>query len=102
MSVTQTKQYNTATSHSAAKKPYVPEFNYDVHIKELNERFVRLVKQLGPNNKAGTTRHEFEVEFAYAIHELKVCPIYMQGKRFEHATALIGNLQKTLQDEKEA
>ena len=26
-------------------------FNYEVHVKELVERFNRLIKQLGPNNR---------------------------------------------------
>jgi hypothetical protein len=80
-----------------------PAFNYDAHIKELNDKFGRLVKQLGANNKAGSTRHEVEVEFSYALNELKNCPTYLQGKRFDQASAIVASLitsLKKVQDEK--
>lgn len=78
-----------------------PAFNYDSHVKELNERFARLIKQLGTNNKAGTTRHEYEVEFSYALHELKNCPQYLQGKRFDQATAIVQALFNQLKKSNE-
>lgn len=83
--------------------PVQAAFNYDAHVKELNERFSRLVKQLGPNNKVGTTRFEYEVEFSYSLHEMKRCPPYLQGKRFDQATSIVTalvTLLKKLQDEK--
>jgi len=92
-------------TQSSHKPPIIPAFNYDAHVKELNDRFGRLVKQLGPNNKVGSIRYEFETEFSYSIHELKHCPIYLQGKRFDQATAIVANLLaelKKIQDGKVA
>lgn len=78
-----------------------PSFNYDTHVKELNERFGRLVKQLKSDNKRGTVRHKFEVDFAYALHELKNCPTYLQGKRFDQASAIVSNLINHLKQNQE-
>lgn len=67
-------------------------FNYDVHVKELVERFNRLIKQLGPNNKKGTIRYDFEVDFTYALNEIKNCPPYLQGKMFDQASGIVSAL----------
>lgn len=79
----------------------VPAFNYDTHVRELNERFGRLVKQLGPINKRGSVRHKFEVDFSYALNELKLCPQYLQGKRFDQASAIVSNLITVLKQNQE-
>ena len=90
------QKQSTSYTHPAA-------FNYEAHIKELNERFGRLVKQLGSNNKAKSVRYNFEVDFAYSLNELSRCPPYLQGKRFDHASGIVSSLivqLKKLQDEK--
>lgn len=95
----------TQTYHKQPQAAATPSFNYDSHIKELNDRFNRLVKQLGTNNKVGSTRYEFETEFSYALHELKTCPVYLQPKRFDKAKSIVESLiaaLKKIQDEKAA
>ena len=75
-------------------------FNYEVHVKELSERFARLIKQLGPNNKkdwtttppVGSARYNFEVDFMYALNEIKNSPPYLQGKMFDHASNIVNQL----------
>lgn len=67
-------------------------FNYDLHITELNDRFYRLIKQLGSNNEKGSKRYELEVDFAYALHEIKICPPYLQGKMFDKASGILSSL----------
>lgn len=75
-------------------------FNYDVHMKELNERFGRLIKQLGPNNRkdwktdppTSSIRYDFEVDFMYALHEVRECPSYLQGKMFDQASGIVSAL----------
>lgn len=79
-----------------------PSFNYEVHVKELNERFARLIKQLGPNNRAykkqngvyvkDSARAQFEIDFAYAVHEIQVGPTYLQGKMFDNASSVVNGL----------
>lgn len=64
-------------------------FNYDIHVRELTERFNRLIKQLGPNNRKGSTRYNFEVDFTYALNEIKNSPTYLQGKMFEQASLIV-------------
>ena len=82
-------------------KPIAPiNFNYEVHVKELTERFNRLIKQLGPNNRkdwkanppAGSIRYDFEVDFMYALNEIKNCPPYLQGKIFDNASGIVTSL----------
>jgi len=81
-------------------------FNQE-NIKELSEKFSRLIKQLGSNNKKdwkkGTesTRYRFEVEFAYAINEIAICPEYLQGKMFDAASGVVNNLINHLKSLKE-
>lgn len=65
-------------------------------VSELNERFGRLVKQLGTSNKKGSPRYEYEVNFSYALHEILNCPIYLQGKMFDRASMIVNNLLITL------
>jgi hypothetical protein len=75
-------------------------FNYDVHVKELTERFNRLIKQLGPNNRkdwkatppVGSMRYNFEVDFMYALHEIQNSPSYLQGKMFDQASGIVNAL----------
>ena len=90
---------------SRSWKPVQPVFNYEEHTKELNERFGRLIKQLGVNNRKGTPRYGFETEFAYAIHEIEQSPAYLQGKMFDNASSVVSSLinhLKTTTKEKEA
>lgn len=77
-------------------------FNYDVHVKELIERFNRLIKQLGPNNKKGTIRYDFEVDFTHALYEIKKCPPYMQAKMFDQASWIVSALINQLKHLREA
>jgi hypothetical protein len=67
-------------------------FNYDAHVEELTVRFGRLIKQLKSNNRKGTPRYNFEVEFSYALNEIKNCPPYLQGKMFDQATNVVNEL----------
>lgn len=84
-----------------AKVVTTPSFNSDIHVKELNERFARLIRGLGYNNSKGTDRYNFETEFAYAIHEITAGPVYMQGKMFDKAAAVVNNLINHLKALKE-
>ena len=80
-----------------------PDFN-DAHVTELCNRFNRLIKTLGYNNQRqysmedncfvgeGSERYKFEVDFAYAIHELQVGPFYLKGKLFDDANAIVNDL----------
>ena len=67
-------------------------FNVDNHLKDLTDKFNRLVRSLGDRNKKGTDRYRFEVEFAYALNEVTNCPVYMQGKMFDKAAAVVNSL----------
>ena len=75
-------------------------FNYEVHVKELIERFNRLIKQLGPNNRKDwnanppvpSIRYEFETDFMYSLNEIKNCPPYLQGKMFDNASGIVNAL----------
>ena len=96
-------------------KPVAPTFNYDVHVKDLNERFARLIKQLGSNNRSvkdGKTkdgkwlylkslRYKFETDFAYALHEISQCPKYLQGKMFDNASSIVNELITHLKNQRE-
>lgn len=89
-------------------------FNHD-NVKELSERFARLIKQLGSNNrrtKEGKTkdgkdiyvkslRYKFEVDFAYALHEIVSCPRYLQGKMFDNASGIVNDLITHLKSQRE-
>lgn len=83
-----------------------PAFSYDEHVKELKEKFSRLIRKLGRENARGTKRHEFEVNFAYALHELELGPAYLRGKLFEQANdvanALVVHVKTLTKTEEEA
>lgn len=79
-----------------------PVFNVESHLKEINERFARLIKNLGANNKKGSTRYQFEVDFSYAINEVSKSPSYMQGKMFDKASLVVNNLINQLKVQREA
>jgi len=82
----------------------IPYFNTELHVKELNDRFSRLVKNFGANNRRifsidknqfvdkGTDRYNFEVNFAYAINDVMQSPTYMQGKMFDKASTVMSRL----------
>ena len=89
---------NTITKQTSSNFP--PSFNYDTHVKELAERFSRLVKQLGSNNRKGSPRYEYEVEFAHSLNEIRVCPKYLQGKMFDKASGIVNSLVNELKIEK--
>jgi hypothetical protein len=78
-----------------------PYFNSQLHVKELNERFGRLIKNFGSNNRKGTERYNFEVAFAYALNEIEQCPTYMQGKMFDKATSIVSRLIAALKTQSE-
>ena len=80
----------------------IPAFNTEVHLQEINERFGRLIKNLGSNNRKGTERYNFEVNFTYAIREIEQSPVYMQGKMFDKATGIVGRLIAALKIQNEA
>lgn len=71
--------------------PSAPVF-HENHLNELQERFGRLIKKMGPSNKKGTLRYNYEVEFMYAINEIRICAPYLQGKMFENATNVVSSL----------
>lgn len=71
------------------------------HVKELNDRFGRLVKNLGFSNKKGTERYEFEVSFAHALNEINQCPVYMQGKMFDKASSILSRVINALKIQNE-
>lgn len=70
-------------------------------VRDLNERFNRLIKQMGANNKKGSTRYDLEVDFAYAINEIDNCPVYLQGKMIDLANEIVTNLVETIKQLKE-
>lgn len=70
----------------------IQNFDYESHSKELQERFGRLIKQLGVKNTKGSSRYQFEVDFMYALNEIKNCPPYLQGKMFDKASNVVTNL----------
>jgi hypothetical protein len=73
-------------------------FNSDHHVKELNDRFGRLIKNMGINNKKGTDRYDYEVDFSYALHDIKMGPAYMQGKMFDRAAGIVNSLIADIKD----
>lgn len=75
--------------------------NYMSHVKDLNERFGRMIKQLGPNNRRGSPRYEFEVNFAYALNEIANCPFYLQGKMFDLASAMVNSLMSQVKQSRD-
>ena len=79
----------------------IPPFNTEIHIKEINERFGRLIKNFGSNNRKGTDRYNFEVNFTYAIREVEQSPTYMQGKMFDKTTSIISRLINALKTQNE-
>lgn len=82
------------------KQSSQPSFSEN-HVKELNERFGRLIKQLGWRNEKGTDRYKFEVDFAYAVNEISICPTYLKGKMFDKASGVVNNLINFLKQQKE-
>lgn len=85
-----------------AKTTPTPYFDAELHVKELNDRFGRLIKNLGPNNRKGSERYTLEVNFAYALNEIEQSPRYMQGKMFDKATGIITKLIGALKIQAEA
>lgn len=85
----------------ASTSNFPPSFNYDTHVKELNERFGRLIKQLGTNNRKGSARYDFEVDFTYALREIQNCPKYLQGKMFDKASGVVSALINQLRVSRE-
>lgn len=77
--------------------PATTSFNQDTHLKELQERFGRLIKKMGPNNRKGTLRYNYEVEFMYSLNEIRLCPPYLQGKMFENASNVVTSLINLIQ-----
>jgi hypothetical protein len=70
---------------------------HENHLKELQERFGRLIKKMGPINKKGTLRYNYEVEFMYSLNEIRLCPPYLQGKMFENASNVVSSLVNLIQ-----
>jgi hypothetical protein len=84
MNTTTKPKFNSALSQ--------PSFNYEAHVTELKERFARLIKQLGANNKKGSDRYQFEVDFSYAMYDVETAPPYLQGKMFDQASSVVSAL----------
>lgn len=68
--------------------------DYTILTKDLNDRFSWLVMTLGPNNKVGSQRHQFEVDFAYSLNELENSPRYIQGKMYDQAVSIVQRVEK--------
>lgn len=83
------QKHHSASHHNASHHPI---FNYEDHVKELKERFARLIWSLGPNRGKGTKRYDYEVDFAYALNDLEQGPPYLRGKLFEKANAVANSL----------
>lgn len=66
--------------------------DHEEHLKELCSKFARLVRNLGFPNGKGTVRHQFEVDFAYAQHEVTQCPPYLRAKMLDKLSNVIANL----------
>ena len=76
-----------------------PTFNQDEALRSLREKFARLIGRLGANNSRGTRRHEFEVEFCYAVRELEACPPYLAGKLFDRVANVCTALAQTIRSD---
>lgn len=88
----QSNRYPSRSGNQAAP------FN-EALVKELQERFNRLVKELGWTSKTtkgsyekGTERYKFEVDFVYAIREIELAPAYLKGKVFDKALNIVNSL----------
>lgn len=76
-----------------------PTFNQDEALRSLREKFARLIVRLGANNSRGTRRHDFEVEFCYAVRELEACPPYLAGKVFDRVANVCNALFQTVRSD---
>lgn len=47
-------------------------------------------------------RYEFEIDFMYALNEIKNCPPYLQGKMFDNASSIINALINQLKHLRES
>lgn len=81
--------------------PQHSSFNQDEALKSLREKFSRLISRLGANNSAGSRRHDFEVDFCYAVRELEECPSYLSGKLFDRVANICNALSQTIKAEVE-
>lgn len=72
--------------------PIATQIDHEAHLKELCAKFARLVRNLGFNNAKGTVRHQFEVDFAYAVREVSDCPNYLRAKMLDKVSNIIANL----------
>ena len=70
--------------------------NIEAQVKEVNSKFARLIRSLGHDNTKGSERHRFEVDFAYALHEITMAPIYMQQKFVDRANLIVADLIKQI------
>jgi len=73
-----------------------PIFNPGTHVSDLNSEFSVLIDQLGINNRCGSQRYRFEVDFAYALNEVEMCPTYLQRKMFDDARSIVNQLSASL------
>jgi hypothetical protein len=63
-------------------------------ISDMNQRFQRLVRQLGNDNSQGTDRHSFETDFAYSLREIELAPQYIVQKFVDRSGYVIDDLIK--------
>jgi hypothetical protein len=68
------------------------QIDHEAQLKELQAKFARLVRNLGFNNAKGTVRHQFEVDFAYAVREVVDGPNYLRAKMLDKVSNIIANL----------
>lgn len=78
-------------------------FITDAMIRDVCEKFGRLIKTLGINNSSGigwqnnqsrrrrppTDRYRFEVEFAYALNELQRGPYCMRTRLYDELSQVV-------------
>lgn len=87
-------------AYNKSKSVPTEPVNYEPMVNDLSRKFGSLIRQLGWNNSKGTTRHAFEVDFAYAIHEFKTSPRYIEWKGFEAISSIVSELSARLKEEK--
>ena len=74
------------------------KINVNELLAENGQRLNRLLDQLGNSNRRGTKRHEFEVDYCYAVNETIQAPTYIQDKMAERTTWVVNRLQNFLKN----
>ncbi len=66
----------------------------DLQVQEINNEFKNRTKALGYDNTKGTLRHKYEVDFAYALNDIRWAPIYIAQKFVDRLESIVVNLSK--------